>query len=111
MYLITSWPYGSDQVSAFFEGLYISFTLRSLVISSMKSNSPIEVDAYKITESCAQVDGDEDLLSPMCTNTEDTEDRSVVNGESYESQAACTVSFGEQLCHTVPVYNGNTMLQ
>ena len=114
MYLITSWPYGSDQVSAFFEGLYISFTLRSLVISSMKSNSPIEVDVDKITESCAQVDGDEDLLSPLCTNTEDTEDtedRSVVNGESYESQAARTVSFGEQLCHTVPVYNGNTMLQ
>ena len=105
MYLITSWPYGSDQVSAFFEGLYISFTLRSLVISSMKSNSPIEVDVAKITESCAQVDGDEDSLSLLCTNTEDTKDRSVVNGESYVSQAARTVSFGERPCHTVPVYN------
>ncbi|RMX41861.1 hypothetical protein pdam_00019615 [Pocillopora damicornis] len=49
-------------------------------------------------------------ISPR-RNSSDTEDRSVVNGESYESQAACTVSFGEQLCHTVPVYNGNTMLQ
>ena len=77
----------------------------------MKSNSPIEVDVDNIMESCAQVDGDEDLLSPLCTITEDTEDRSVVNGESYESQAARTVSFGERLCHTVPVYNGNTMLQ
>ena len=48
----------------------------------MKSNSPIEVDVDNITESCAQVDGDEDLLSPLCTITEDTEDRSVVNGES-----------------------------
>ena len=28
-----------------------------------------------------------------------------------ESQVARTVSFGERLCHTVPVYNGNTMLQ
>ena len=105
MYLITSWPFGSDQVSAFFEGLYISFTLRSLVISSMKSNSPIEVDVDKITESCAQVDGDEDSLSALCTNTEDTKDRSVVNGESYVSQAARTVSFGERPCQTVPVYN------
>lgn len=77
----------------------------------MKSNSPIEVNVDKITESCAEVDGDEDLLSPLCTNTEDTEDRSVVDGESYESQAARTVSFGERLCHTVPVYKGNTMLQ
>lgn len=49
----------------------------------MKSNSPIEVDVDNITESCAQVDGDEDLLSPLCTITEDTEDRSVVNGESW----------------------------
>ena len=105
MYLITSWPYGSDQVSAFLQGLYISFTLCSLVISSMKSNSPIEVDVDKITESCAQADGDEDSLSPLCTNTEDTEDRTVVNGESYASQAARTVSFGERPCHTVPVYN------
>ena len=77
----------------------------------MKSNSPIEVNVDKITDSCAEVDGDEDLLSPLCTNTEDTEDRSVVDGESYESQAARTVSFGERLCHTVPVYKGNTMLQ
>ena len=48
----------------------------------MKSNSPIEVDVDKITESCAQVDGDEDLLSPPCTNTEETEDRSVVDGRA-----------------------------
>ena len=33
----------------------------------MKSNSPIEVDVDKITESCAQADGDEDSLSPLCT--------------------------------------------
>lgn len=41
-------------------------------------------------------------------NTEESEDRNVVNGENYALRAACTISFDEQPRYTVPAYNENT---
>ena len=43
----------------------------------------------------------------MCEN----EDRSVVNGESYASRAACTISFGERPRQTASSSNENSMPQ
>ena len=44
-------------------------------------------------------------------NTCENEDRSIVDGESYASQPARTISFGERLRHTVPTSNENSMPQ
>ena len=44
-------------------------------------------------------------------NTEESEDRNVVNGENYALRAACTISFDERPRYTVPAYNENTMPQ
>ena len=44
-------------------------------------------------------------------NTEESEDRNVVNGENYALRAARTISFGEWPRYTVPAYNENTMPQ
>ena len=44
-------------------------------------------------------------------NTCENEDRSIVDGESYASQTARTISFGERPRHTVPTSNENSMPQ
>lgn len=44
-------------------------------------------------------------------NTCENEDRSIVDGESYASRAARTVSFGERPRRTAPVSNENSMPQ
>ena len=44
-------------------------------------------------------------------NTCENEDRSVVNGESYASRAARTISFGERPRHTASSSNENSMPQ
>ena len=44
-------------------------------------------------------------------NTCENEARSIVDGESYASQPARTISFGERLRHTVPTSNENSMPQ
>ena len=44
-------------------------------------------------------------------NTCENEDRSIVDGESYASQTAHTISFGEQPRHTAPTSNENSMPQ
>ena len=44
-------------------------------------------------------------------NTCENEDRSIVDRESYSSQTARTISFGEGPCHTVPTSNENSMPQ
>ena len=44
-------------------------------------------------------------------NTCENEDRSIVDGESYASQTARTISFGERPRHMVPTSNENSMPQ
>lgn len=44
-------------------------------------------------------------------NMSENEDRSAVNGESYASRAARTISFGERLRPTAPASNENSMPQ